>query len=219
MKIQLFDIVSISAILSYFVPLVIVVVKRLWKDSFFLLFAVYWALGGLVNSCDIVPGFSKELCYQIGVCYNIIDIPIILAILYSTSSSTNVRRVLPFAAAGIIGMEIYGLASAGFQFDSLKYPLGVGIAVVLWVVVIEIIHYMQEVEHTNRQNARMFIYAAVLFEYATFIVIYVFDYFIQTTETEDSYLIYYFSTLGAILIASCGYLLYKKYERKSQQLS
>jgi hypothetical protein len=208
-KIQLFEIVSVAAVLSYFVPLVLVLARKLWRDSFFLLFAVYWSIGGIVNGCDVIPGVSRQVCYNIGVFYNIIDIPIILSILYYTTTSPFMKRMLPFATAAILCMEVIGLATMGYNFDALKYALGAGIVAVLTVVITEIIRYMQNMEQTNRQNAGMFIYAAVLFEYATFIVIYVFDYYVESYETEDSYLIYYFSTLGAILIASCGYLLYK----------
>ena len=210
MKFQFFDIISVAAVVSYFVPLLLVLFKKLWRDSFFMLFAVYWGIGGLVNLCDVIPGFSEATCYYVGVGYNLIDIPVILGILYTTSSSKPIRKFIPFAAAGIICLEAIGVAMDGFIYEALKYSLGAGIAVVLVVVLVEIVRYMQTLEPSNRQNARMFVYGAVLFEYATFIVIYVFDYFIETAETEDSYLIYYFSTLVAILIASVGYLLYKR---------
>ena len=58
----------------------------------------------------------------------------------------------------------------------------------------------------------MFIYAALLFEYATFIVIYIFDYILISEDRKDSFLIYYVSSLVAILIASCGFILFSKYE-------
>lgn len=215
MKVQFFDIVSIAAIFSYFVPALIVVLKQLWKDAFFVLFAIYWAIGGLVNFCDILPMVSEKACYQIGVLYNTLDIPFILAILYCTSSSRQIKMVVPFAAAAIVCMEVFGLATHGFHYESLKYSLGAGILIVLIVVATEIVRYMQTIEHSTRQNAKMFVYAAVLFEYATFIVIYIFDYFIKSEETVDGYLIYYFSTLGAIVIASCGYLLPRRYEKAS----
>ncbi len=95
----------------------------------------------------------------------------------------------------------------------MKYALGTGIVLVLVPVVWETIRYLQKIEHSNRQTAKIFIYAALLFEYATFIVIYIFDYFVESADTQDSFLVYYLSTLVAIFIASCGYLLFKKYEK------
>ena len=212
----MFDIISVAAIISYFVPLIIVIAKKLWSDIFFMLFATYWAVGGLINLCDILPGVPAQTCYMIGVVYNMLDIPFILAILYCTTTSSFIKKITPFAVAAIVCMEIAGVMMNGLDFDALKYSLGAGITMVLIIVVLEIIRYMQTMEHSNRQNAKMFIYAAVLFEYATFIVIYIFDYFMDSSDRQDSFIIYYISTLGAILIASCGYLLFKKYERNSQ---
>jgi hypothetical protein len=111
--------------------------------------------------------------------------------------------------------EVASVILNGITYDALKYPLGAGIAMVLFIVMQEIVRYMQNIEHSNRQNSKIFVYAAVLFEYATFIVIYIFDYFIETSNRQDSFLIYYISTIVAIFIASCGFLMFKKYEKNS----
>jgi len=113
---------------------------------------------------------------------------------------------------------VISIVQSGVNYDSQKYALGAGVAMVLCIVTMEIIRYMQKVEHTTRQNAKMFIYAGVLFEYATFIVIYIFDYILINEDRQDSYLIYYLSTLVAILIASCGFLMYKRYENAAIHL-
>ena len=210
----MFDIISIVAVASYFVPLLIVLLKRLVRDHFFMLFAAYWTLGGLINMMDVIPGFSRPVSYYAGVVYNILDIPFILSILYVTTSSYMVKRITPFAIVLIFISEIISIiAATEFNYDTIKYPLGAGIAIVLFIVSVDIVRYMQTIEHTNRQNAKMFVYAAVLFEYATFVIIYIFDYFVASSNDTDGYIIYYLSSLVAILIASCGYLLFKKYER------
>ena len=180
-----------------------------------MLFATYWGIGGLVNMTDVIPGFSKDVTYIIGVFYNMIDIPFILAILCYTTNSILVRKFTSVALLVVTSVVIISLIINGINYDALKYPLGTGIALVLFIVSMEIIRYMQKVEHSNRQNAKMFIYAAVLFEYSTFILIYISDYFMTMEDRKDSFIIYYISTLVAILIASCGYLLFKKYERRN----
>jgi hypothetical protein len=213
-KPDLFNIISIAAVASYFVPLVIVSFKRLWRDAFFVLFATYWAIGGIINITDFVPGISRESTSMIGIFYNMLDIPFVLGILYCTSNSLLIKKFTSVAILLVIGIQVIGVMINGLNYNALKYPLGAGIALVLIIVSMEIARYMQKIEHSNRQNAKMFIYGAVLFEYATFIVIYVFDYFMTKGDRQDSFLIYYLSTLVAILIASCGYLLFKKYERR-----
>jgi cell shape-determining protein MreD len=92
------------------------------------------------------------------------------------------------------------------------------VLLVICIVSLEIIRYMQKVEHSTRQNAKMFVYAALLFEYATFIVIYVFDYILVAEDRKDNFIIYYVSTLVAIVIASCGFILFRKFDSSSKYL-
>lgn len=211
----MYQIVSVAAVVSYFIPLLIVLLKRLWNDRFFTLYAAYWTMGGLINITDFIPNFPEQANYTISVIYNILDVPFILAILYYTSNSILVRKFTSMAIIAAGTTEIIGIVMHGLTYDALKYSLGLGIALVLVVVIWEIIRYLQKVEHSNRQNAKIFIYAALLFEYATFIMIYIFDYFVDSSDREDNFLIYYISSLVALFLASCGYLLFRKYEKNT----
>ncbi|MEO8583498.1 MAG: hypothetical protein ABI415_06865 [Flavitalea sp.] len=215
MKIELITILSFIAVLSYFVPLGIVMFKNLWQDPFFMLFAIFWAIGGLINVSDLIPGFSKETRDTLGAFYNMLDIPFILSIFYYTTTSLLVRKFSFISGIVFILIEIINAYQKGISYDAIKYTLGTGVGLVLIVVIWEIIRYFKVVEHSNRQNAKIFIHAALLFEYGTFVLIYIFDYFVAGDNHNDIYLIYYISTLIAVFIASCGYLLFKKYEKKS----
>jgi hypothetical protein len=210
----MYKIISVAAVVAYFVPLIIVVVRNAWRDPFFKLFAIYWAIGGISNLLDVIPGIPRQVTVTAGIFYNMLDIPFILAVLYNTTSYTFIKRFAIAAVILVSGLQVIGLLTNGLSYDSLKYPMGVGIGMVLVVVTMEIIRYMQKVEHTTRQNAKMFIYAAVLFEYATFIVIYIFDYIVDTSDRTDSFIIYYLSSLVAILIATCGFLMFRLNDRK-----
>ena len=214
----MYQFISIAAVASYFIPLFIVLLKKAWRDKFFLLFAIYWGYGGVINMFDILPGIPADVIHAIGIFYNMLDIPFILAILYYTTTYTFVKKTAVAAIVLLLLVQLISIFKAGITYDSMKYSLGTGVAMVLCIVTMEIIRYMQKIEHTTRQNAKMFVYAAILFEYATFIVIYIFDYIIITEDRKDSYIIYYLSTLVAIIIASCGFLMYKRYEKISVYL-
>ena len=216
---DLYRFVSIAAVASYFIPLIIVLGKKAWRDKFFLLFAIYWSLGGVVNLFDVLPGITKETINVVGIAYNMLDIPFILGILYYTSVYSFIRKTVSGAFAVVSVIQVLSIVNAGLTYDALKYSLGIGVLMVLCIVIMEIVRYMQKVEHSTRQNAKMFVYAAVLFEYATFVVIYIFDYIVTTDDKTDSYIIYYVSTLVAITIASCGFVMYRKYEHSPVYLN
>jgi hypothetical protein len=214
----LLEILSVATVLSFFVPLIIVILKRLAKDPFFVSFAIYWSISGITGLTDFVPGIPKHVSQTVGAVANMLDIPIVLALLYYTSTSLMVKKFTSVAFICYMILEASGVLIKGVNYEALKYPLGTGLVLVLIVITWEIARYLQKVEHSNRQNAKVLIYAALLFEYACYIVVYVVDYFTNDTDYQslkpDMYLIYYVSTLIGILIASSGYLIHKKYTKK-----
>ncbi|HUQ65123.1 MAG TPA: hypothetical protein VM101_03160 [Flavitalea sp.] len=211
LSVNLFRFISVAAVISHFLPLVILLLKKAWHDRFFLLFAMYWCLSGVVNLADVVPGESKNSIQNISIFYNMLNIPFILGILYYTTAYNFIRKTASAAIVLVLVLQVISIFKSGIGYDSLKYPLGTGVLTVICIVAMEIIRYMQKIDHSTRENAKMFVYAAILFENATFIIIYIHDYFLISEDYQDRYFIYYISTLVAIMIASCGFLIYKKY--------
>lgn len=95
----------------------------------------------------------------------------------------------------------------GFNTDVLEYVLGLELLIVLSVIVWEIILKLQQIRLTGPVKGLLLIYAALFFEYGTFVVIYIFDYFLPGTSTSsDNFLVYYLSSLVALPVAICGFL-------------
>jgi hypothetical protein len=205
-KNQLYQVVSFVAVGAYFVPIIIVMVKRLWPLLPFLLFALYWLLGGLVNLIEFVP-LPKSAIETITVIYNMLDMPIVLCIFYFSSSSASIKKFTRIAMPGYALLTLVNCMVRGLNYDALKYVLGVGLLLVLVSIVWEIILYLQKIKHTSHEKAMLFIYAAMLFEYGTYVVIYIFDYFLPgVSTTTDNFFVYYISSLVALSVAVCGFL-------------
>lgn len=204
----IYEIVSVVAIIAYFVPLAIVLLKKLWQVTPFLLFALYWLLGGLVNLVDLEWFQASKRTIEITtVFYNMLDMPIVMAVLYITTSSTSIRKFIAFALPAFVVLEVVSVGVRGLNYEALKYTLAIGLLLILTLIVWEIILYLQKVVHTSRERGLLFIYAALLFEYGTYVIIYIFDYYLtHISSTIDNYLVYYISSLIAIVIATCGYL-------------
>lgn len=217
MKPALVQILSVVSLVAFFTPLVIVLFKKLGRDAFFMLFALYWAMSGIIALTDFLP-VSSAVRRTIGAVYNMMDIPIVLYVLYFTSNFLPIKKFTAAVLVSYVILELISVFIKGVNYEALKYTLGTGLGLVLTVVAWEIVRYLQKMEHNNRQNAKVLIYTALLFEYASFIVVYIFDYFtddsFRNTVEKDIYLIYYISTLIGISIASWGYLVFQKYTRE-----
>jgi hypothetical protein len=142
------------------------------------------------------------------VIYNLLDMPLVLTVCYFASSSATVKKFTKIAAPALLAIGVVNCMIQGFVTDSLEYILGIELLVVLSVIIWEIILKLQEIRLTGYAKGLLLIFAALLFEYGTFVVIYIFDYFLPGTSTStDNFLVYYLSSLVALPVAICGFLI------------
>lgn len=201
------------ALVAYFLPLLLVLYKRLWREIPFLLFGLYWMLNGVVNLVDKITIFQPGTIEIIKVAYNTIDIPLVLLLVNYSTTSQSLKRYTRAAAPSFFGLEMVNFLLQGWNYNAAKYVMGLGLVLVLVAVVWVISLYMQKLEHSALEHALVFFHVSLFFAYGTFVIIYIFYYYVQITDSGiDNYLIYYFSSFVAVMIASYGYLV-----RKSSQ--
>jgi hypothetical protein len=206
LKEQLHHTLSVVALVAYFIPILTIAVKNLWKDIPVLVFSFYWAMGGLIHLVFFLPGLSTEAVNRLCVVYNIMDVPIVLFILYMNTKLGYMKRFIRFITPLYFIIEILNGILRGFTVESYKYFLAVGVLIILIAVVAEIFSYFQKMQHSPREKAIIFLYIAVFFEYALYVVVYIFTYIIIIDEKKDNDILYDLSTLLGIIIASFGFL-------------
>lgn len=203
----IYQIVSVLAVGLYFVPMLVVLMKKLWSAVPFRLFALYWLLCALANLVEYMH-LSHRALDLYTVIYNMLDIPIVLTIFYFSSSSPVVKKFTKMVVPALLAISLVNCMIRGFNTDALEYVLGLELLIVLSVIVWEIILRLQQIKLTGQVKGLLLIYAALFFEYGTFVVIYIFDYFLPGISTStDNFLVYYLSSLVALPVAICGFLI------------
>ena len=191
-----------------FVPALIVLLKKLWQATPFQFFAIYWIINGLMNIMLLADGLSKRFVEVASVIYNALDIPMMTAILYLATASLLLKKFIRIGLGLFVVFEISCLLQSGLRYDALKYVMGVGLIFIMIVIIWQISLYLQQVMHATREKAWLLIHGSLLFQYGTYIVIYIFDYFLQdVADNTDKFLIYYISTLISLGIACSGLVL------------
>ncbi len=214
LKETIYNIISVLAQIAYFIPILIVLGRKMWKEVPFLLFGLYWMISGWVNLLGNIPGISQEILETATVVYNMIDVPMVLGILYVTTKSKTLRQLTGWVAPVFLMVQLINFFIRGWNYNAAKYLLAIGLVLVLVALLWEISLYMQKLEHNDHDRSMIFIHFSLLFAYGTFIVIYIFDYYVTTPGgAEDNFLIYYISSIVAIIIASVGYLTRKHNQR------
>jgi hypothetical protein len=199
--------VAILAVGLHFVPVLIVIRKKLWEALPYRLFALYWLAAALVNLLTFMPlpDEARELCTVI---FKLLDIPVILSALYFSTTSRSVRKFTRLMAPALLAVSLVNCIIRGFTVDVLEYVLGGGLLMITGVIVWEIIMKLQRIRLSAYVKGLLLIYAALLFVYGAYAVIYIFDYLLPgKSSATDNQLMYYLSSLVALPVAIGGYLI------------
>lgn len=203
--------ISVLTVVAYFLPITIVAIRKLWKETPLLFFAAYWAVSGLINLIDKIPGIPENVLVNIGVIYNMLDMPLVMAIICYTTRISAIRKFTRIALLVFLLGVLVNLFIQGFNYDGLKYLLGFGLILIFTTIIWDLFVHLRKLEHSRREKAVILIDAALLFQYGTYVIIYIFDYFwVKASNETDNYIIYYISSIISLCVGICAYLIVKK---------
>lgn len=196
----------------YFIPVVLWLFNRKLHTKFFVFFVGYWTWCGLVNLV-LSSGMLKNEVLNLWLerFFNLLDAPLMVFILYNTTEIRSVRDhlhklVRPFiVSVGVL------LAVTRLNPVTDNFVVGIGILVVLcyiiWIVYKNVSQTKTGIAASNKQ----FIYYALLFEYGTSLITFVFSYLLTPpTETyKDIFLIFHISIIVSMCIVMWSFLSYR----------
>ncbi|MBS1597790.1 MAG: hypothetical protein JST75_06175 [Bacteroidetes bacterium] len=203
--------VAAIAILFSFSPLLLLWIKKLSKEKAYTLIAIYWLLNGSTNLPEWMGQANNfSLLNEITLIYNLIDAPLVLLILYFSSSGFK-KTMLLYLLISYIIFECIMIFWKGFNFDSSAIIIGVGGSIILIFSVWGVADFFQKIEHSSFETTMGFIYAAFIFEYSLSIVTFISNYLNFKKETVDVNLfVYYLSVISATLLTSFGLWRYAR---------
>ena len=204
----LYTIVSNLAIGICFVPFLFLAWKRMRRIGAYRAIAIYWLVNGLINIPNL--SFSRQFLdaateQKVLFCYDLIDTPLVLFV-FACASSGRRRVQLGWSLVLFILLESILICWQGYHFISSTLIIGAGLLLVLIHCVTGLLQYMRQMEHAPLENSMAFVYAALLFAYGSFLIIYIFIH-VHTNSlnsTRDSFLLYYISLMLSAAITSLG---------------
>ena len=204
--------ISDIAIILCFVPFLLLLWKKIKVEKVYFIIGIYWLTNGLIN---IPTWFGQSGNYQLSDqlihIYNLINTPIVLLIFFFGFSGVT-RKITLYTLVSFILFELIVLIKwKGYNSDSGTMITGAGLLLVFIYSIAGVVQYLQKMEHTSSETALVFSYAALLFAYGGFIIIYIFHHIVAyTSNNKDSFLLYYISLFLAALITTLGLWTYAK---------
>jgi len=203
--------IAAIAILFSFSPLLLILIKKLSKEKAYTLIAIYWLLNGSTNLPEwLGQANNLALLNDITLVYNLIDAPLVLLILYYSSTGTKKKLILYVLIMYVI-FESMMIFWKGHNFDSSAVIIGVGGVIILVFSIWGVADFFQKIEHSSFETTMGFIYAAFIFEYSLSIVTFISNYLNFKKETVDVNLfVYYLSVISATILTSFGLWRYAR---------
>jgi hypothetical protein len=197
---------------SCFIPFLLLSWRKMRQVKTFRIIGIYWLLSGFINLVDLdffslithIAGAKERLnCY-----YDMLDTPLALLIFASAESGRQRKQIL-VALLLFIGGELTFIGWKGYNPTSSNIIIGVGLLLAIICCITGLVQYMKKMEHTPFENSMVFIYAALIFVYGSYLILYIFSLIRDNNDSnKDSSLVYYISMLLSSLITSTGLLSY-----------
>jgi hypothetical protein len=179
-------------------------VKTFW------ILSIYWLLNGLIN----LPvhylanhSESRTVLKQLNFYYNLLEAPLLLLV-FACSAHGRMRRQLLFVLSLFAVGELAVMRMKGPGVFSTSLIMGVGLLLILAYSITGLVLYMRKMEHSPFEHSMAFIYAALLFDYGSYLIIFIFAHVHTGTGNNnggsDSFLLYYASLLLSATLTSLG---------------
>jgi hypothetical protein len=203
---------SIITSVAFFLPLILLGIRRLMQDKLLIWFAVFWAWAGLLNI--IFEGnyaSASKVMVVLQRVYNLFDVPLLLLILFKTTYIEDVRNNIKKVMLPFFAIETAAIAVAGFQSTVESILVAVGVLLALYYLGWIIVLHMKGTHYSNYQHAMQFIYYALFFEYGVSIINFIYSYLLPDKVSErDNFLIFYMASCITMLIALYGILIFRE---------
>jgi len=220
----LYAVISTLAIILCFVPFLFLGLKKMRQVNTYWVIGIYWLFNGLVNlsSQGLIHWTAGRLFMRrMNYCYTFMETPMVL-LAFAFASSGRLRKQLLLVMLGFVVGETILLALQGYTNTSCTLITGAGLLAILGYSVAGLWQYLTRMEHSRFEDSMVFVYAALLFGYGSFLIIYIFAHYRTgpagvTYNETDSFLLYYISLLLSALVTSTGlgsYGLRKKRTRR-----
>jgi drug/metabolite transporter (DMT)-like permease len=188
-----------------FLPFLLLGWKKMRQVNAYWVIGIYWLLNGLVNLPELGLFAGSRWQEKLTFAYNLSETPLVLLV-FSLATFGRQRRNLLFLILGFIVGEAVLINWKGYNFSSSALIIGSGLLLILTCCIAGLILYVKKMEHTRFENSMVFVYAALLFAYGSFMIIYIFAHLHPNGSGNgtDSFFLYYVSLLIAAAVTSMG---------------
>ena len=195
---------SVVTVALCFLPLLLMLWKKLGSVKAYLFIAIYWVANAVVNLPDCLGIQANDIQNKLILLYNLFDTPLALLIFYFSATGIK-KKIIFYLLCFIIIFEPVLVVWMGHNFNSSTIIIAVGGLLALFFSFSGLAEYFQKIEHSPLEKTMGFVYAGFIFDYGISVVTFFFNYLTYHKDSlAANIFLYYLSLILAITLTSVG---------------
>ena len=214
------SLLGIISSITLFVPVVLILVLKLFSNRSFLALAICYFIVGVQNLLrQSVFGVPKVIYQSMSLVDNILEVPLMLLFLTFFSTSVLMSRRIITCIYVFIGFEAIILAIFGFNVKAIRIILGPDIALIVAISFSFFMRYVRLSVSNSKSIGKAVMAASVFISYAIFSIVYIFYYLAKNEQYQgDAELVYYLVSILSAILMTIGILVENKRFKKLGEL-
>ena len=217
---NLLSAVGILSSISLFIPIIIIIVLRLFNNRSFLALAGNYLIIGIHNLMiqDVIVA-PKALTDYFSIICNLLDAPLMLVFLIFFRISSKTTKQIFNILFVFLGFEVVILSLYGFSAKTMEIILGPDVLVILVLSSIFFFRNVRLAITNSKAMGKAVMASSVFVFYSIFTLVYVFFFLIKSEQYQlGARLIYYLITLLSAFLMSAGIVIENKRIKKLGEL-
>lgn len=213
---QIMGIISTVALL---VPLLLVLLLRLYRFKCFLALGIYYLLEfsyNLMNQNFI--HVNSDFKKYFGIANNYLELPLMFTFMLYFSFSARLTKKFRYSVFIFLGFELIVSLIFGYSTKSMVIIMAPGLALLLYVSAWFSLRQIKIAIVQGKGTGKAIMISALLFVYGCYMLIYVFYYLIKSGEVADIYTVYFIAVTISSLLLSIGIIIENKRIRILEEL-
>ena len=214
------SLLGIISSITLFVPVVLILILKLFSNRSFLALAICYFVVGVQNLLrQSVFGVPKVIYQSMSLVDNILEVPLMLLFLTFFSTSVLMTRRIKTCIYVFIGFEAIILAIFGFNVKAIRIILGPDIALIVAISFSFFMRYVRLSVSNSKSIGKAVMASSVFISYAIFSIVYIFYYLAKNEQYQgDAELVYYLVSILSAILMTIGILIENKRFKKLGEL-
>ena len=214
------SLLGIISSIALFLPVVLVIILKLFSNRSFLALAICYFIVGAQNLMRQSVFSVPKLVYQsMSLVDNILDAPLMLLFLTFFSTSALMTKRIRTCIYFFLGFEATILIVFGFNVKAIRIILAPDIALVVAISFSFFLRYVRLSVSHPKNTGKAVMASAVFISYVIFSMVFIFYYLVKNERYHvDAELIYYLVSILSAFLMAIGILIENKRFKKLDEL-